>query len=314
MRGTLPRRGATRLLCATALALAIVTAACTPPSGTTPAATTVTYGGQSFEYRAAVPYGAGYEETKYDLWLPLTGQVPLVVFVHGGFWTNTPDANRTSLPPQVKDLLLLHGYAVASIDYRGWTQTCYSGGGNCASLQILGDVKAAISHIAFVNAPSRVLADDVNLVGFSAGGHLALMAAMTVGDPSYPSSNGLEVRPATVTAIGGPTDLEALWDASAPVSATRAGLSGYTGGFRPTNTSHSPIGQTAPAGGTVDPPVNLIYSTGDTLIPPSQMTAMADAATLAGIPVTTTLLTGFSHDALRLQVDTIQLAAWLATH
>ncbi len=310
MRGTSTRRGATRLLCMAGVALAIVTTACTPPSGPTPEPTIVTYGGQSFEYRAAVSYGPpAQEENKYDLWLPLSGQAPLVVFVHGGFWATAPGANRDTLPPQVKDMLL-HGYAVASIDYRGWTQQCYQGG-NCAAPQILGDVKAAIGHIVYVNAPSRVLSDDVNLVGFSAGGHLALMAATTFGDPAYPSSNGFEIRPATVTSISGPTDLEALWIANAP--GVRPGIQGYTGGWAPTNTSHSPVSQTAP-GVEADPPINLIYSTGDELIPASQMTAMANAATATGISVTTTLLTGFNHEQMRLQLDTTQYANWLATH
>jgi acetyl esterase/lipase len=304
------RTRAARLTVAVALALAVVTA-CAPTPGTTatPAPVIENYGGTDFEFRRDVPY-RGEAENRYDLWLPLTGPAPLVAFIHGGFWSTQGAHTRKSLPPQVKDLLL-SGYAVASIDYRGVLQPC--GASLCSQTAILGDVKAALGHIAFISASDRVDADRINLVGFSAGGHLAMMAGMTYDSPTH-ASNGIEVRINTVTSIAGPTDLEALYAFSAAnfnFTATLA-LETLGGGWAPNNTQHAPISQTAPNAGLTDPPLYLIYSPADELVPYAQATAMVDAATTAGIDVTLSPRAGIAHDPMRLQVNTAALAAWLA--
>ena len=295
-------------------ALAVVAPACTPPDTPTPAPVIEVYGGQSFEFREGVRYGAQAVQNKYDVWLPLAGAParPLVVFIHGGFWATQDGGDRKTLPPQVK-ALLLSGYAVASIDYRGVTQTCYAST-PCSQPAILGDVKDAIGQLAHNEAPSRVINNKVHLVGFSAGGHLALMAAMTFGDPGYPSGSGLEVRPTTVTSIAGPTDLEQLWADSPGNLLLGAALTNYGGGYQPNNPVHSPVSQTAPNLGRTDPPINLLYGTNDELVPYNQATRMVSAANSAGIPVTLTTVGGVNHDGMRLQVNTANLATWLAAH
>ena len=127
-RGRPTRTRAVRLTIAAALAFAVVTA-CAPTTGPAPTTGTEVYGGITFEVRKNVPYlGTTSTQTVYDIWLPQTGVAPLVVFVHGGFWaTQTDNGDRKTLPPQVKSMLL-EGYAVASIDYRGVLDGCPAAG------------------------------------------------------------------------------------------------------------------------------------------------------------------------------------------
>lgn len=294
--------------------LALVAPACTPPDIPTPAPVIEVYGGQSFEFREGVRYGAQAVQNKYDVWLPVEGSParPLVVFVHGGFWATQDGGDRKTLPPQVK-ALLLSGYAVASIDYRGVLQTCYAST-LCDQSFILGDVKDAVAQLAYNEAPTRVINNRIHLVGFSAGGHLSLMAAMTYQDPAYAPHNGLEARIRTVTSIGGPTNLEQLLADSPGNFLIQGAVTTYAGGYQPVNAVHSPISQTAPNLGLTDPPVNLLYGTNDELVPYNQATGMVSAANAAGIPVTLTSVAGVSHDGMRLQVNTANLAAWIAAH
>lgn len=305
------RLGAT---CAVALALATACAP-DPGTGTNSGPVIVNYGGQAFDYRGDVPYAGTYAETKYDVWLPVAGAParPLVVFIHGGFWATQDGANRKNLPTTIKDLLL-HGFAVASIDYRGVLQTC-AGGTPCSQEAILGDVKTAIGDLVYNGALGRVT-DELHLIGYSAGGHLALMAAMTYQSPDHPTGP-FEVKPDTVTSIAGPTDLAEIWNANSAGPFGRSAVERYAGtyGYAPDNNRVSPIAQTGRDFlNRVDPPINLIYSTTDELVPYAQATAFQSAASLAGISVTLQTVTGSAHGAMADSVNTNALAVWLDAH
>jgi len=98
--------------------------------------------------------------------------LPLLVFVHGGFWRQEWD-RRHARP--LADDLLRRGYVVAIPEYRrtgghgGWPET-----GTDVSVA-LGSVTRLVAGVA----PGWVDPDaPVTLVGHSAGGHLALWAGL----------------------------------------------------------------------------------------------------------------------------------------
>jgi len=94
----------------------------------------------------------------------LSGQGPVAVLIHGGFWRDRYD--RTLMHPLVDDLVA-RGWATWNIEYR----RLGSGGG---VPETLDDVSAAIDHLAELDGLdlSRVVT-----IGHSAGGHLAAWAA-----------------------------------------------------------------------------------------------------------------------------------------
>ncbi|TJZ42261.1 alpha/beta hydrolase [Streptomyces piniterrae] len=100
---------------------------------------------------------------------PGQGARPLVVLLHGGFWRAAYD--RRHLSP-LAAALAGHGLPVALAEYR----RVGAGGG---APQTFEDVAAAIGAAAHEAGASRGLV----LVGHSAGGHLALLAAARPGTP-----------------------------------------------------------------------------------------------------------------------------------
>ena len=100
-----------------------------------------------------------------ELHLPVTAHPPVVVLLHGGFWSMPYGMDQ--MTPLAKDLAR-RGFAAWNLEYR----RLGGGGGWPATLL---DVSMGIDHLATLGAEldlSRVAA-----VGHSAGGHLALWAA-----------------------------------------------------------------------------------------------------------------------------------------
>lgn len=107
-----------------------------------------------------------------ELWLPpaestYVRPLPLVIFVHGGCWLNDYDVTHAHA---VSDALANAGYAVWSIEYR---RTGDQGGGWPGSYQ---DVLLGVKALRDLILP-QVDQNAVAIVGHSAGGHLALLAA-----------------------------------------------------------------------------------------------------------------------------------------
>lgn len=92
---------------------------------------------------------------------------PLVVLLHGGFWRVAYDRGHLRV---VADALTAEGFAVANVEYR----RVGGGGGWPATFT---DVGAAVDAVELALA-DRVDPGSVAYVGHSAGGHLALWAAV----------------------------------------------------------------------------------------------------------------------------------------
>jgi len=89
---------------------------------------------------------------------------PLIVLLHGGFWRPKYDLGHMS---SMAAALAATGLTVANVEYR----------------RIPGDPESMISdlRLALTTLPSKIAAHNgrILLVGFSAGGHLALLLAAT---------------------------------------------------------------------------------------------------------------------------------------
>jgi acetyl esterase/lipase len=130
-----------------------------------------------------------------------TKRVPAVIVVHGGGWS----ADDKGDAPRASAWLAAHGYAVFDIQYRTSPQPNWK--------TALGDVKCAIGWVkrraaALDRDPIDVDPARVALLGRSAGGHLALLAAYTPDDPVLPPScDAGDTRVASVISFYGFTDL-----------------------------------------------------------------------------------------------------------
>jgi acetyl esterase/lipase len=125
---------------------------------------------------ATLRYGA-LPEQLLDVYLPEEpGPAPVVILLHGGYWRQAFD--RTHTRP-LAEALAGEGFVVVMPEYRR-----IGGGGGWPTT--FDDVRAALAHVGEVAAglPGRVASGDACLVGHSAGGHLALWAALQPGAPA----------------------------------------------------------------------------------------------------------------------------------
>jgi acetyl esterase/lipase len=231
-----------------------------------------------------VVYGEvpGYRPLELDLYLPRDGgPAPVIVHVHGGGWRR--GSRRHPLPllgADFYDRLAAQGFAVAAIDYRLSGEALFP-----APLE---DVLAAVEWVRDQAVSYSLDPHRVFLWGDSAGGHLALLAALTGAGVEgvvawFPVTDlaGLtsDVADAGGVPDPGPESREALLlgapAASVPDLARQA----------------SPVAHASAAA----PPVLLMHGAADVLVPPAQSIRLAEALRAAGASVELELVPGATH-------------------
>lgn len=123
---------------------------------------------------------------------------PAIVVVHGGSW----NAGERGDYPRWNEWLAGQGYVVFDVDYRIRPQPNWQ--------TATGDVKCAVSWVKANASRYGVDAARIALLGRSAGGHLALLAAYSTGEallaPSCANASDSSVH--AVVALYAPTDLQ----------------------------------------------------------------------------------------------------------
>lgn len=190
------------------------------------------------------------------------GPFPAAIIVHGGGWVR---GDRITDVQPLFEPLSTAGIAWFSIDYRLSADLMQFG-------DAIADVRNAIRFVKAHAAAYRIDPDRIALVGESAGGQLAAMAAFDP-DPE------LHVR--AMVGLYAPTDLESLAKTSAFVpKQIRDALQGSP--FEELLLARlrqlSPV-DNIPVGA---PPLLLIHGTSDTLVPFSQSRGMCDKMRAAG--------------------------------
>jgi acetyl esterase/lipase len=152
-----------------------------------------------------------------------SGRVPAVIILHGGGWSGGDKGEA----PLASAWLAAHGHAVFDVEYRTTPQPNWK--------TAIGDVKCAIGWVKRDAAKAGVDVDParVALLGRSAGGHLALLAAYAPADPALPPScEAGDTSVAAVISFYGPTDL--AWGYAHPANPrvfdTPSRLTSYIGG------------------------------------------------------------------------------------
>jgi acetyl esterase/lipase len=214
---------------------------------------------------------------------------PAVVLVHGGGWDQ--GSRGGSLLP---GWLAGRGYVVFDIDYRLATPTSPSW------RQATGDVKCAVGWVKDHAARFAVDPERIGLLGSSAGGHLALLAAYSTSEPALPAScqrSDAEVR--AVAALYPVSDLAALhgtstrwWNRSFDVPALVARFAGGTPATVPDRYQiASPITHVDQGA----PPTYLAHGTRDQVVPIGQSLRLARRLREAGVPHRVVALRGSGH-------------------
>lgn len=190
------------------------------------------------------------------------GPFPAAIIVHGGAWVS--GNRKTNVQPLFRPLTAA-GYAWFSIDYTLVRDISQLGDG-------VGDVERAIAFVKTHAAEYRVDPNRIALIGESAGGQLAAMAAMS-GKP--------ETRVQSVVAMYAPTDLASLARSSTYLPPSyRNAVAGtpFEGLLMAGLAALSPINRVS----RDMPPFLFIHGTDDTLVPFEQSVSMCDRMKAAG--------------------------------
>ncbi|PJJ77301.1 acetyl esterase/lipase [Sediminihabitans luteus] len=239
---------------------------------------------QSFSYGTA-------PEQVADLWLPTgteVGPVPVVVLVHGGYWSAQYD--RSLEDALVRDLVG-DGYAVWNVEYRGVGATDPASEGGWPGT--FEDVAAAVDLLPDALAEAGVERGPTAVVGHSAGGTLALWLASRDTLPDGAPGADPRLVPDVVVSQAGVNDLAAASAAGAGGGAVDALMGGAPDEVTDDRYALADPARRLPTG----VPTLVVVGADDTTVPVAQSTGYADAASAAGDDVTLEVVDGEEHFA-----------------
>lgn len=205
------------------------------------------------------------EKLTLDIYRPAYehGPLPGLIVVHGGTWQSGSNSEFVAL----NAYLAGRDYVVAAINYRLSPPHQFPAGRD--------DVLAAIAYLKVYGHEFGMDAQRIALLGRSAGGQLALLAAYTAGEPAIKG----------VISIYGPTDLQFGYEHPAPehLFDTREALTTYLGGS-PDDVSDayfaaSPINFVTPS----SPPTLLIHGMRDGIVSPDESARLETRLQEAGV-------------------------------
>lgn len=219
-----------------------------------------------------------------------TGQsLPAVIYVHGGGWHM---GDRLDSPNFLLDAA---GFVTMSIDYRLT--------GVASFPAQIHDVKAAIRWVRAHAAELGVDPDRIGIWGHSAGGHLALLAAVTPDDPELEGEVGTTgVSSAVHAVLAGCTRTELLIDWYAAdgkpfPDAVTASLDALLGGPRIERESVARAASPYWHLRANLPPALLMHGTDDDTVPINQARAFVARSKALGNDIGMMELPSVGHDA-----------------
>lgn len=189
-------------------------------------------------------------------------KVPLVVFIHGGWWIG----GSKSIWGAVHNMCYQLGFAVASMDYRLSSIADHP--------ELVNDCKLAVRYLRANADQFGIDPNKVAIWGASAGGHLAALCN-NAGDKDGLEGPGYEncsSRPNATVNWCGITDLTQPWDATARFMFNYfLGCDPYVCVDKAKNAS--PVWQAS----SDDPPLLTIHGDADPVVAYSQAEFLADA-------------------------------------
>jgi acetyl esterase/lipase len=244
-------------------------------------------GGPQLERTVAYGTAADGKKLVLDVWLSdvavATGlSSPAVVKVHGGGWIA---GSRGQGMDWIRWLNQL-GYHVFDVEYRmpppeRWKDE-------------VGDIKCALGWVASNTAKYPVDPARISILGNSAGGNLAMLAAYSMGHPGLPPSCDVPmVRVKCVVNLYGPADLTLLYRSSGNLrNAMRQYIGGSPSQYPERYRVVTPLSYVS----AEMPPTITLLGANDHAVPIDQARSLDQALGQAGMTHELYLLPGNDHD------------------
>jgi acetyl esterase/lipase len=227
---------------------------------------------------------AGATELKLDVSRPSSGDgpFPAVMVIHGGAWRAGNKSDVRPIMPQ----FVQHGYAAIAPQYRFCPKDTFPAQ--------VHDVKAAVRWVKSNAKKYQIDPERIGAIGFSAGGHLALMLGLTSpsdGLEGETSAGAPDSRVKAVVNFFGPTDLAAkdIPQISKPL------VKDFLGGTAEEKPEAAAKSSPLTFVSKDDAPVLTFQGTKDPLVPFTQAIKLAEAMNSAGVPGRVELMIGAQH-------------------
>lgn len=231
-----------------------------------------------------IPYANDtLKKHQLDIYIPANAanakaDIPLVVWVHGGAWMLNDKYADMSYMKKTIAAILNSGFALASIDYRYSTEAVFP-----AQIQ---DCNQALEFLYQHAAKYGYNKNKIALIGFSAGGHLASLLALSHNNqvasfcaPTIKKSFKINA----VVDFYGPADFLAILkpqEENTPKDAVTT-LLGASPVDRP---DLAKIASPATYIDKNDPPFLIIHGEKDASVPPTQSKLLSSWLSLSKIP------------------------------
>ena len=258
--------------------------------------------------------GDTLKKHQLDIYLPAKAgaATPLIVWVHGGAWMlNDKYADMGYMKNTIRTILD-KGYAFASIDYRYSTTAPFP-----AQIQ---DCNQALTFLYRNAEKYNYDKNRIALIGFSAGGHLASLLALSNNNPApdfYADRKPAAFRIKTVIDFYGPADLLAMMpragSLSDSISDPESRLLGATPLHRPDLAKRaSPVTYIDKN----DPPFLIIHGQKDESVPPAKSILLSSWLTLAHVKNKVIIVPDAPHYGAMFDSDFNRKAIfeWLETY
>ncbi|MEI7909559.1 MAG: alpha/beta hydrolase [Verrucomicrobiota bacterium] len=233
---------------------------------------------------AYVPHG--HERQKLDLFSPpnVTGEAPLLVWIHGGAWTEGSKENCPAVG------LVEKGWVVASLNYRFSQHAVFP-----AQLE---DCKAALRFLRAHAADYHIDKTRVVVWGASAGGHLVALLGVTGKTRDFDVGENLEQSSAVSCVIDwfGPTDF-LHWGAGSVIKPQNKDdvVARLFGGPVADHLELAKKGSPITWVSKDSAPILIMHGDKDPLVPLQQSQTFAAALGKAGVPCTLQVYPGQGH-------------------
>ena len=220
---------------------------------------------------------------KLDVYRPktMTQSAPAIIFVHGGSWRAGKKENYRRYCIRYAQ----QGYVTVTISYRLTQEAPYPAAVN--------DTKCAVRWVRANAENYNVDPDNIVIMGGSAGGHLAMMAAYSSDIPALEGDGGhagVSSRVQAVVNLYGPTDLTVPFAHDKRVVINFLGKKQYQDA-PDLWAEASPISYVT----ADDPPTLILHGTIDTIVPIDQADRLATKLAGLKIPYIYDRLPGWTH-------------------
>ena len=237
-----------------------------------------------------------------DIYLPANTNAltPLVIWVHGGAWNHGDKYADMSYMKSTIRTLIEKGYALASIDYRQSSTAIFP-----------AQVQDCNQAVEFLNTNASIYKLDKNkfvLMGFSAGGHLASLLALSNNNnitEFYPAGKKPSLKIKAVLDFYGPSDFMLFFSDLDPtiIDNPIAQLLGASPLKRP---DISKLASPVTYVDKNDPPFFIVHGEKDADVAPTQSYLLKSYLDLAGVKNELTIVKDAPHYGVMFDAEEVR--------